>query len=75
MAGYFGTTLVVRVSVRPCVRCRSVRIFVRDDNLSKCKWIFTYVGMCTDIVEIWFGIPEGQISVLTELSALDTSIF
>ena len=35
-----------------------------DDNLSKCKWIFTNLDMCIDIVEIWFGIANGQISVV-----------
>ena len=33
-----------------------------DDNLSKHQWIFTKLGMCFDIVEIWFGIANGQIS-------------
>ena len=33
-----------------------------DDNLSKCQWIFTKLGICIDIVEIWFGIANGQIS-------------
>ena len=33
-----------------------------DDNLSKHKWIFTKLGMCIDIVEICFGIANGQIS-------------
>ena len=32
-----------------------------DDNLSKRPWIFTKLGVCTDIVEIWFGIVTGQI--------------
>ena len=32
------------------------------DNLSKCQWIFTKLGMCIDIVEIWFWIANGQIS-------------
>ena len=32
------------------------------DNLSKHQWIFTKLGMCIDIVEIWFGIANGQIS-------------
>ena len=32
--------------------------------------------MCIDIVEIWFGITDGQIlSNLTELSARDSPIF
>ena len=35
-----------------------------DDNLSKCEWIFTKLGKCNDIVEIWFGITNGQISSL-----------
>ena len=51
---------------RPCV-CPSVvrppvRISFPDDNLSKHQWIFTKLGMCIDIVEIWFGIANGQIS-------------
>ena len=33
-----------------------------DDNMSKHQWIFTKLGMCIDIVEIWFGIANGQIS-------------
>ena len=32
-----------------------------DDNLSKHQWIFTKLGMCIDIVEIWIGIADGQI--------------
>ena len=33
-----------------------------DDNLSKPQWIFTKLGMCIDIVEVCFGIANGQIS-------------
>ena len=34
---------------------------------------FSKFGMCIDIVEIWFGIANGQISSnFTELSARDT---
>ena len=32
-----------------------------DDNLSKCHWILTKLGICIDIKEIWFGIAHGQI--------------
>ena len=32
-----------------------------DDNLSKLQWIFTKLGMCIDIMEIWFGIANSQI--------------
>ena len=43
------------------VRPSSVRFSFSDDNLSKHQWIFTKLGMCIDIVEIWFGIANGQI--------------
>ena len=33
-----------------------------DDKLSKHQWIFTKLGMCIDIMEICFGIANGQIS-------------
>ena len=75
MAGYYGFTLDVRVPVCPCV-CLSVRpsvgctsihpsvcISLPDDNLSKHQWISTWLGMCIDIEEIWFGIANGQISL------------
>ena len=52
--------------VHPCVGLSSVHPSVcflfPDDNLSKHQWIFTKLGMCIDIVEIWFGIANGQIS-------------
>ena len=45
------------------------------DNLSKCR-VFFKLGVFIGIVEIWFGIVNGQISsILTELSARDTSLF
>ena len=31
------------------------------ENLSKYQWIFTKLSMCIDIVEIRFGIANGQI--------------
>ena len=34
----------------------------QDNNSSKSQWIFTKLDMCIDIVEIWFGIANGQIS-------------
>ena len=49
-------------SVRPSVIHQSVHILFLDDNLSKHQWIFTKFGLCIDIVEIWFGIADGQIS-------------
>ena len=52
VAGYYGFTLVVRPSVR---------FSFPDDNLKKHQWIFTKLGMCIDIVEVWFGIANGQI--------------
>ena len=48
------------------VSCTSGRLSVHfsfpDNNLSKHQWIFTKLGMCIDIVDIWFGIADGQIS-------------
>ena len=56
----------VCLSIRPSVVCPSVCLSVcfsfPDDNLSKHQWIFTKLGMCIDIVEIWFGIANGPIS-------------
>ena len=62
--GVYDITLAVRVSVRP-----SVFSFL-DGNLSKCRWIATKLGVCIDIVEIWFRIVNGQIS-----SIFDRPIF
>ena len=60
VAGYFGIKLVVHMSVCPSVRL-SIFSFPYD-NLSKCQWIFTKLDACIDVVEIWFGIANGQIS-------------
>ena len=57
VVGLYGFMLDVRVSV-----CQSVCISFPDDNLSRHQWIFTKLGMCIDIVEIWFGIANGRIS-------------
>ena len=65
VAGYYGFSLVVRESVRASVCPSYIRLSVfsfLDDNLSKHQWIFTKLGMFIDIVEIWFGIANGQIS-------------
>ena len=70
VAGYFGFTLdvcvYVRLSINPSVVHLSIRQAIcfsfPDDNLSKHQWIFTKFGMFIDIVEIWFGIANGQIS-------------
>ena len=45
----------VRMYTRP-----SVFLFL-GDNLRKYEWIFTKLGTCINIVEIWFGIANGQI--------------
>ena len=66
MVGYYGFMLDVCMSVcpsfQPTVSGASVHILFQDDNLSKHQWIFTKLGMCMDIVEIWFEIANGQIS-------------
>ena len=52
----------VYLSIRPSVVRLSVRFLFLDDTSSKHQWIFTKLGMCIDILEIWFGIANGQIS-------------
>ena len=52
----------VCLSIHPSVVRPSVGFSFPDDNLSKLQWIFTKLGMCIDIVDIWFGIANGQIS-------------
>ena len=59
VAGYYGFTLDVSVYVRPSFVCP---FLFPNDNLSTHQWILTKLGMCIDIVEIWFGIVNGQIS-------------
>ena len=58
---YYGFMLDIRVSVHLSVVHPSVFLFP-DDNLSKHQWIFTKLGMCIDIMVIWFAIANGQIS-------------
>ena len=63
VVGYYGFTLEVLVSVcHPLVLHLSIRFSFPDDNLSKHQWIFTKLNMFIDIVEICFGIVNGQIS-------------
>ena len=65
VAGYYGITLAVLISVHPSVDGPSVRpstFLFLDNNLRKCQWIFPKLGVCIDIVEFWFGIVNGQIS-------------
>ena len=57
VAGYYGFTLVVCVFVCMCVH-PSIFLFL-NDNLSKYQWILNKLGICIDIVEIWFGIADG----------------
>ena len=46
----------------------SIHFSFQDDNLSKHQWIFTKLGMCIDIVEIWSGLGK-FCQMFTELSA------
>ena len=49
-----------------------------DENFSKYQLIFTKLGVCIDIVEICFGIANGQISSIFDrvtVSARYTFIF
>ena len=58
VVGYYSFTLDVCVSVLHSFHRLSVFCFWM---MSKNK-IFTKLGVCNDIVEIWFGISVGQIS-------------
>ena len=53
--------LCVCQSIRLSVVCPSIHFSFPDANLSKHQWIFTKLAMCIDIVDIWFGIANGQI--------------
>ena len=52
----------VCLSVHLSVIHPSIAFSFQDGNLSKHQWIFSKLGMCIDIMEIWFGIANGQIS-------------
>ena len=41
-------------------------IYFLDNKLSKCQCIFTKLGICIAIVEIWFEIAVGQISLIID---------
>ena len=73
MFSHWTSVSIHRLSICQSV-CQSV-FSLLDDNWSKCPWIFTKPGLCIDIVEIWFGIANGQISSIIELSALHMSVF
>ena len=57
----------VRVSIHLSIHLSVVSPSVfsfPDDNLSNCQWIFTKLGVCFDIVEIWFWIVNGQMLLI-----------
>ena len=56
MAGYYGYMLDVRVSIHRM----SVRFSFLDDNLSKHQWIFSKLGMCIDIVDLFVCVEVLQ---------------
>ena len=66
VAGYYGFTLVVHVSIRPSV------FSFPDDNLSNFQWLFIKLGLGMNIMEIWIGLLMNNVGQLfTELSALE----
>ena len=71
MAGYYGFTLDVRVSVRPPVCQSSIRFSFSDDNLSKYQYL-----VCALI--LWrsgLGLLMDKFrQIFTKLSAHDTTI-
>ena len=59
MLGYDGFMLDVYVSIHPSVLGMSVHLFFISGWY---QWVFSKLGMCINIMEIWFGIANGQIS-------------
>ena len=71
-------SLVFHVSVCPSVCGTSVSLYFcfPDDNLPECQWIFIKLGVCVDVVDIWFGIANGQISsIFDRVICLQLSVF
>ena len=48
-------------SIHPAVVHMSISISFPDGNLNKHQWILTKLGMCIDVMELWFGIANGKI--------------
>ena len=46
-----------------------------DHNPSKYQWIYTKLGVYIDIVKIWFGIVDRQISSIFDMSVKYQWIF
>ena len=61
VAGYYGFNLVISVSVRLSYVCPYFRF---RTITSRYQWIFAKLGMCIFIVESWFRIANGQISLI-----------
>ena len=63
VSGYYGYMLDVCVPVRPsaCLPFVCPSIFPFPMITCKKPRIFTKLGMCTDIAELWFGIANEQI--------------
>ena len=62
VAGFYGISFAVHMSIYQLYVCPSAHIFVSKDNLNE----FYLNGfppnlVCINIVEIWFWIADGQI--------------
>ena len=61
-----------------CPRCPLICLSIfsfPDDNFSKYQWIFMILGMCIDIVEICFGVANGQILLIFDICPRHVPIF
>ena len=56
---YYSFMLDIRVSIHPSVV--HPYFYFLGDNLNRCQLIFTKLGVCSDIVEIWFVITNEQV--------------
>ena len=66
--------LCVCLSVKQSADVHPSIFLFPDDNLSKYQLSFTKFGMCIDIVEIWFGIANGQVTSVFETPLHDSGV-
>ena len=76
VAGFYGFTLDVPVSVHPSVVNSFVHILFPNDNLSEHQWIFTKLVCALILWRSGLGLVKGKFrQILTEICPRHTHIF